>query len=369
MNTKTKTIVLLSMGMFFLIGNQTAEAQLLKKLKDAAQGKTPPPSEQKKGTKLKGEDLIDKTFTEDQYGISGIYYYQNTSGIFPAKFDLSISDEKSTDKGAEDMPAFARLKYSIAYEERGNTKVNEDDRLSYYVHAYNLMTYKELYFESGGFAPIFQLAPGVFLKVPGNTSTSFSGSDASVNRYNDEDWKYLAEYGTIYVKEKADLSKWSSPDIDLIKTKVMDHVNKVQETYAMVNAKKNSKTEMPSVGKLNSKFIQDRALKTYKEKNDPINKGWTHHYMYVHGNEWVNKKKYNAVGVLVDTHRELQVVIVRTSPQGECRADLMYYNELYVNGKYDAANGLVSGPVSYIGMPGGVLPCEKATAFKSKLAK
>lgn len=354
----------------FVMGNiQFSNAQFLKKLKDAAEGKTTPPSEQKKGTKLKGEDLIDKNFIEDEYGISGIYYYQNASGIFPAKFDLSISDKKSTDKGAEDMPAFVKLKYSIAYEERGNIKVNEDDRESYYVHAYNLMTHKELYFESGGFAPIFQLAPGVFLKVPGNTSTSFSGSDASVNRYNDDDWKYLAEYGTIYVKNKADLSKWAAPDINLIKTKVMDHVNKVQETYAMVNAKKNSKTEMPSIGKLNSKFIQDRALKTYKEKYDPINKGWTHHYMYVHGNEWVNKKKYNAVGVLVDTHRELQVVIVRTSPKGECRADLMYYNELYVNGKYDAANGLVSGPVSYIGMPGGVLPCEKTIAFKAKLAK
>lgn len=369
MITKTKTIALLFMGVFFLVGNQTAEAQLLKKLKDAAEGKTPPPSEQKKGKKLKGEELIDKNFTEDEYGISGIYYYQNSAGIFPAKFDLSISDKKSTDKGAEDMPAFAKLKYSIPYEERGNLKVKDDDRESYYVHAYNLMTYKELYFESGGFAPIFQLAPGVLMQVPGNTSTSFSGSEAPVFRYEDKDWTYLAEYGTFYVKNKEDLANWNAPDINLIKTKVMDHVNKVQETYAMVNAKKNSKTEMPSIGKLNTKFIQDRALKTYKEKYDPINVGWTHHYMYVHGNEWANKTKFNQYGVKVESHRELQVVIVRTSPKGECRADLMIYVEPFASGKYDAQSGYIMGPASYIGMPGGILPCEKTTAFKSKLAK
>ena len=82
----------------------------------------------------------------------------------------------------------------------------------------------------------------------------------------------------------------------------------------------------------------------------------------------VNKKKYLPNGQQVESHRELHVVIVRKNPQGQCKADLMYYVEIFENGKYNP-EGKVTGPVSYIGMPGGYLPCEKAAAFKSKLAK
>ena len=185
----------------------------------------------------------------------------------------------------------------------------------------------------------------------------------------DDLWQDLAKSSSILVKNKEDLGKWDNVDVNLVKEKVTAQHNQILAIYDEQKNNRTSKTEMPTIGKLNTKFIQDRALKTYNEKYESINKGWKHHYMYVHGNEWVNKKAKDRNGILRDTHRELQVVIVRTSPSGECRADLMFYVELFENGKYDAANGKVTGPVSYIGMPGGIIPCPKVEEFRSKLTK
>lgn len=317
-----------------------------------------------------GEELIGSAVMEDPYGVSGIYYTMNTEYniLYVAKIEVKVSETKSTAKGAGEFPEYLEFKYDIPYKENASDK---GTHTLGYAYAQSLVEKGELFYSSDyNIPPIFQLAPGVLLKVPSNTSSHFGGTLAPVNK-PDYDWAYLAKSGTFYVKDKEEAANWgNNPETtEIIKTKVMEHYQSVQGIYQKAEAKKNANTEMPAMGKLNTKFIQDRALKTYNEKYNSINKGWTHHYMYVHGNEWVNKKARNKFGELADTHRELQVVIVRTSPSGECRADLMYYVELYQDGKYNAAEGKVTGPVSYIGMPGGILPCEKSEAFKSKLAK
>lgn len=216
---------------------------------------------------------------------------------------------------------------------------------------------------------MFQIEPGVIFMSPSNYTGVIIGTEPSFKK-DDFNWKYYVEYGTFYVKNKDDLKKWTYSEevVDKVKTAIAELSESINSIYSEVESKRNANNEMPSMGKLNSKFIQDRALKTYKEKYDPIHKGWTADYMYVHGNEWVNKKKYLPNGQQVESHRELQVVIVRKNAQGQCKADLMYYVEIFENGKYNP-EGKVTGPVSYIGMPGGYLPCEKAAAFKSKLAK
>ena len=359
-----------------LLGNiQFSNAQLLKKLKDTATGKTESSSSSnssssgKGSSKMIGESEINDEFKVDEYGFNGIYYSQTKRGIIKAKFEFEICKDKSTAKGAEDMPGCLKLKYEIP--EDNSTIWRNTDAVDGYAYPQSAITTKNMYFPKRGmFGDLFQIAEGVFLMTPNNASSSFTGSDANALK-DDYDFKYIVESGSFFVKNKEELSKWTAtPEIiELVKTKIQEALRSVQSIYAEVEGKKNAKNEMPSIGKLNTKFIQDRALKTYKEKYEPINKGWTHDYMYVHGNEWVNKKKYLPNGQLVESHRELHVVIVRKNPQGQCKADLMYYVEIFENGKYDAANGKVTGPVSYVDMPGGYLPCEKAAAFKSKLAK
>jgi len=360
----------------FLLGNiQFSNAQLLKKLKEAATGKTESSSSSnsssssKGSSKMIGESEINDEFKVDEYGFNGIYYSQTKRGIIKAKFEFEICKDKSTAKGAENMPGCLKFKYEIP--EDNSTIWRNTDAVDGYAYPQSAITTKNMYFPKRGmYGDLFQIADGVFLMAPNNTSSSFTGSDASALK-EDYDFKYIVESGSFFVKNKEELNKWNAtPEIiDLVKTKIQEALRSVQSVYAEVEGRRNANNEMPSIGKLNTKFIQDRALKTYKEKYDAINKGWTHDYMYVHGNEWVNKKKYLPNGQLVESHRELHVVIVRKNPQGQCKADLMYYVEIFENGKYDAANGKVTGPVSYVGMPGGYLPCEKAAAFKSKLAK
>ncbi|UPQ80149.1 hypothetical protein M0M57_04775 [Flavobacterium azooxidireducens] len=369
MITKTKTIALLFIGVFFLIGNQTAEAQLLKKLKDAAQGKTESTSNSKGSSKMIGESEVSNDFVVDEYGFNGIYYSQTKNGIIKTNMQFEICKEKSKAKGAEDMPACIVFKHEIP---ETNSKIWKDSNAADgYGIPQSVVNTKKLFFPSRGmFGDILYIEPGVLFMSAKNYTGIIGGTEPFIKKddFNIEDY---VNSGSFFVKNKEDLKNWSnSVEIqDKVKNRWIETMENINAIYAEVDGKKNANNEMPSIGKLNSKFIQDRALKTYKEKYDPINKGWTHNYMYVHGNEWVNKKKYLPNGQLVESHRELHVVIVRTNPQGQCKADLMYYVEIFENGKYDAANGKVTGPVSYIGMPGGYLPCEKATAFKSKLAK
>ncbi len=363
----------------FLLGNiQFSNAQLLKKLKDAAKEKiidkenTNTQSNtgkgiSKGGSKLIGDNLISNEFKSDEFGISGIYYNQQSQGVVKAKFELDICSEKSKDKGAEDLPACLKFNFEIA--ESNSSSWKGYDHIDGYAHAQHIIETKSLYNPGSDTPPIFQIEDGVLLMVPNNASMNFIGKNAAA-KSDDYDFKYIIEGGRFFVKNKEELKNWTN-NLDkeqLVKEKIQAHMAGVSAIYSHVESKKNANNEMPSMGKLNTKFIQDRALKTYKEKYDPINKGWTAEYMYVHGNEWVNKKKYLPNGQQVESHRELHVVIVRKNPQGQCKADLMYYVEIFENGKYNP-EGKVTGPVSYIGMPGGYLPCEKAAAFKSKLAK
>ncbi len=367
---KTKSIFL-ALTLMLLVA-PTAEAQLLKKLKQAVTGEeqqtntnnNSTASNAKASSAMIGDKEISDEFTVDEFGLNGIYYTQTKRGITKNKFQFELCKDKSTAKGAQDMPGCILFKYEIP---ESNTTiwrntVNNDG----YAHPESLKRIKKLYFSGRGYGDLIQIETGVILMSPSN----YKGAIERFKK-DDFDWKYYVEYGFFYVKNKEDLKKWaySNEVIEKLKAAMTELSESISSIYSEVEGKKNANNEMPSMGKLNSKFIQDRALKTYKEKYEPINKGWTHDYMYVHGNDWVNKKKFLPNGQQVESHRELQVVIVRKNPQGQCKADLMYYVEIFENGKYNAANGKVTGPVSYIGMPGGYLPCEKTVAFKAKLAK
>lgn len=329
-------------------------------------------NQKSQGLKIVGEDLIDLKFTEDEQGISGVYYYQNKrfGGVYPAKIQMKLCEGKSKVKGAENMPTCVMMNLELVgkFGQFDKPEAMKREYEGNYAYAANWERKNPFTFKSDSSVPFYTLAPGVLLFPPDNMSSSLC-CENSIKEMRDELWEYLAKSSSILVKNKEDLGKWENVDVNLVKEKVAAQHNQILDIYSEQKNNRTAKTDMPAIGKLNTKFIQDRALKTYSEKYNPINKGWKHHYMYVHGNEWVNKKAKDRNGILRDTHRELQVVIVRTSPSGECRADLMFYVELFENGKYNAANGKVTGPVSYIGMPGGVIPCQKVEEFKSKLAK
>jgi len=358
-----------------------SKAQLLNFKKKKGEEKTETPAKNnnsvtnnnKKSQTLKivGEDMIDLKFTEDEQGISGVYYYKDEQfgGVYPAKIQMKLCEGKSEVKGAENMPAciMMNLEMVAKYGQFDKPEVMKRKYEGNYAYAANWERKNEFTFQGGGIV-VYTLAPGVLLLPPDNMRSSFCCRN-SIEKKTDDSWDYLAKNSLILVKNKEDISKWEKVDVSLLKEKITAQSNQIFAIYTEQENNKTAQTEMPAIGKLNTKFIQDRALKTYDEKYGPINKGWKHHYMYVHGNEWVNKKAKDKNGVLRDTHRELQVVIVRTSPSGECRADLMFYVELFENGKYNTATGRVTGPVSYIGMPGGTILCSKVEEFRSKLAK
>jgi hypothetical protein len=351
------------------------QAQLLKKIKQTASDESlQTNSSQSNATgksssgPLIGASEINDEFIVDEFGLNGIYYTQMNRGISKNKFQFEICKDKSTAKGAQNMPGCIFFNYEIP--ETNTTiwknKVSNDG----YAIPESLLRTKRLYFAGQGYGDMFLIEPGVIFMSPSN----WKGVIESIEPQFKKEGFNLKDYinsGSFYVKNKDELNKWVySPEVEeKVRTAMTELTESISSIYAEVEGRRNANNEMPSMGKLNTKFIQDRALKTYKEKYDPINKGWTHDYMYVHGNEWVNKKKYLPNGQLVESHRELQVVIVRKNPQGQCKADLMYYVEIFENGTYNAAQGKVTGPVSYVGMPGGYLPCEKAEAFKAKLAK
>ncbi len=362
--TKSICIVLLTFCTM-----QISNAQLLKKLKGAATGKTETAATSKGGSKIIGESAISDDVIEDDYGINGIYYAQGKKGITKNKLEFDVCKDFSKAKGAEDLPACLSFKYEIPEDDA--TIWRDTNTIDEYAHPQNLLANKSLFFPARGmFGAIFLIEDGVLFMMNNRDNGFITGTDAQAKNA-DFDFTNITQSGTFYVKNKESVSNWSAtPEVVAkVKVAIQTGLQNVSDVYTVVESKKNAKNEMPAIGKLNSKFIQDRALKTYKEKYDAINKGWTSNYMYAHGNEWVNKKKYLPNGQLVESHRELHVVIVRTNPQGQCKADLMYYVEVFENGNYNAASGKVTGPVSYIGMPGGYLPCEKTVAFKSKLIK
>lgn len=368
---KTVLVIIL-----ILLNGIPVQAQLLKKLKDKVQNNntesssgssTSNPSKAKKEIPL---SVIRADYNEDDYGFSGIYYYQGQFGVYPAKFDFDICKNRSTIKGAEDVPACITLSYSIAYQEdrydepRADNASFEND----YGYAYNVMHNKQFTVSAyrSGLGAIFQLEPGVIFITPSNTGSHFFNKNAAVNDYRDEQWDYLASYGTVYLKDKSKLKDWASLNTAYLKSKIMEQSQNLQNVYAELEAKKHEATEMPSIGSLNSKVLQKRALESYNQKYSKINAGWKHDYMYIHSSEWFYKKKLNIFGQEVESHREIHAVIVRTSPNGECRADLMFYVEPFESGTYHEDRGFIAGPVSYQGMPGGILNCNKASSFKPK---
>lgn len=359
---------------FFTI--TTSNAQLLKKLKDKVQAATSQNESSESTTKTKGSkkeiplSAVRADFKEDDYGFSGIYYYQGEFGVFPAKFDFDICKNMSTIKGAEDVPACITLDYSIAYQEN-NYSAPRADNASFendYGYAYNVMHNKQFTISGvrSGLGAIFQVELGVIFITPSNTGTHFFNKSAAVNDYSDEMWEYVASGGTVFVKDKTKLQEWSSINIDYLKSKILEQSKNLQNVYKELEAKKHEATEMPAIGSLNSSILQKRALESYNKKYGKINAGWKHDYMYIHSNEWFYKKKFNIFGQEVESHREIHAVIVRTSPNGECRADLMFYVEPFESGKYHEDRGFIAGPVSYQGMPGGILSCDKASKYKSK---
>lgn len=372
-----KQIAALFIGAFTLALVPSAEAQLLKKLVNSGSGqdnKEQTPKENGKqdkgGSKIIGEGLISTGFTADEFGISGNYYRKakSSGNVYINLFELSVCTEKSDAKGAQDLPACLKLNIvkPKLYASGNVESESSSGEVWDYAHPTYLTRTKQLYFRnSGNVSSIFSIEEGVLYELPNNMSSSFSGE---VN-WDNINWDYMLESGTFYVKNKDDLDKWANPDKEAFKKKIREHVEGVNAIYKEIEAKKKAGTAMPSIGKLNTKVLQDQAFRTYVAKYESINKGWTHQYCYVHGNEWQVKQAKDNTGKLYDHHRELQVVIVRTSPSGECRADLMFYVEMYENGKPNPATGKVTGPVSYIGMPGGPVPCDKATSFKAGLAK
>ncbi len=375
---KKKLSALIIAG-FTLAASPAAEAQIFKKLTNQGssdsnnsgqQGSSGSGKQDKGGSKILGEGLINTTFTADEYGISGIYYRKarSSGNVYMNLFEVSVCTEKSDAKGAQDLPACIKLKIQkpvLTYSGNVNIEEYSGEAWDYAFPTY-LARNKQMYFRNSSNIPnIFTLDEGVLYEAPDNMNSAFTGQVD----WNSMDWDYLLNEGLFFVKNKEDLDKWAKPDKEAFKAKIREQVEGINAIYKEVEDKKKAGNQMPVIGKLNTKAIQDLAFKTYVEKYEPINKGWTHLYAYVHGNEWVNKKAKDLLGNWYDTHRELHVVIVRKSPSGECRADLMYYVEMYENGKYNPASGKVTGPVSYIGMPGGPVPCDKATAFKATLAK
>lgn len=85
----------------FVLGNiQFSNAQLLKKLKETATGKSETTTTSKGGSNMIGSSEINDEFAADEYGLNGIYYAQTNRGISKNKFEFEICKDKSTAKGA-----------------------------------------------------------------------------------------------------------------------------------------------------------------------------------------------------------------------------------------------------------------------------
>lgn len=309
-----------------------------------------------------GDTEFDSEFTEDNFGISGIYYYKgqfnNKDYYYKTKINyFKISDENSEITGRPDY-----VEFDMNYAYLSSTGYPRSDSKSFGFDdidvAYFLET--EKLFGSG----LLQFDNGVIYEVPDNTKVRFGNSKSSAEEYFSVDVDYFMNSGKFYSKNKEDLDE--TPTIEEIKTAYDKALAFRRNIFDSQEAAKVAKTEMPSISPLNTKALQDKALASYNAKYNSINKGWTHHYIYVHGTEW-ETYTHRIHGHIL--YRQIPVVIARTNADGKCKADLMYFKEPYENGSYVSSKGHILGPIAYIGMPGGWLLCEKLESFRSKLAK
>jgi hypothetical protein len=326
-------------------------------------GQAPPKPE------FKIEDLKTEV-TEDEFGISGVYYLRHGEDIIPNIFNLAMCKGMSTIKGAEDVPDCFEIFLTIGYyNDYREPDYDRNNFTSNYGYVFNLTNNKKFVADNfGRLGRFYQLEDGVIINPPANETNRLSEVE-SIESLTDADWKSIIEGSLIFVKDKTKLADWENIDKDYLKAALIEHTQSLSDAYATLEARKYAATEMPTVGTLNSKSIRDLAFKTYNEGLGARNKGWTTMYAYVHQNEWANKVKYDAFGKPYKSHRQTNAVIVRKSPKGECRADLMLYAEPYEDGNYQASKGYIARPVSYVGMPGGIVPCDKAENFKSKTLK
>jgi hypothetical protein len=319
---------------------------------------------------FKIEDL--KTdVTEDEFGISGVYYYlSDGKDVIPSIFNFEMCKGMSTIKGAEDVPDCFEIRLTIGYyNDYMEPDFDRNNFTSNYGYVFNLTNNNKFMADNyGRLGRFYMLEEGVIINPPRNETSRLSKVE-SIENLTDEDWESIIERSIIFVKDKSKLTDWQNIDKAYLKEAIIEHTISLSEAYAALEARKHAATEMPSVGALNSKSIRDLAVKTYNEGLGARNKGWTILYAYVHQNEWKNKVKYDVFGKPYKSHRQTNAVIVRKSPSGQCRADLMLYVEPYEDGNYQASKGYIAKAVSYAGMPGGIVPCEKVEAFKSKALK
>lgn len=308
-----------------------------------------------------GDTEFDSEYSEDNFGISGIYYYKGQFNNKEYYYKTKINYFKISDENSERTGRPGYIEFDMKYAYLSSTGYPRSDSKSFGFDdidvAYFLET--EKLFGSG----LLQFDNGLIYEVPDNTKVRFGNSNSSADEYF-FDVDYFMNSGKFYSKNIEDLEK--TPTIVEIKAAYDKALAFRRNIFDSQEAAKVAKTEMPSISPLNTKALQEKALASYNSKYNSINKGWTHHYMYVHGTEW-ETYTHRVHGHIL--FRQIPVVIARTNADGKCKADLMYFKEPYENGQYVASKGEIVGPIAYIGMPGGWLLCEKMNAFKSKLAK
>lgn len=370
-NTSAKTLSFLAFAFFLsfsLIPDLQAQ-NLRGKLKDKfkegakAERQAEKEAEANKPPGILGENFITDEFKADEYGISGIYYMKKLDEplVSKIKLELSVSEKKSTEKNATHLPAYMKLLFTTPKKnDYGELELEKDEEEADYAWA-GLLVNEGIFATSS----TVRVTDGVFFIPPGNAILSFYKT-----AHEDGSWDYYMESGFLIVRNVEDFEVWKNKREEIQAAAVKAYKSK-QDLYASIKAAKVANVEMPKMGKLNSAARQQQALKAYNKKyGSATSRGWTHHYAYIHGDDWKYVTKIeNGINTGKPFYREIAMVITRTSDKGECRADLMRYTELYQNGDYQLSTGDVPGPISFMGMPGGILPCERMEAFKSKLAK
>lgn len=319
------------------------------------------PNAQQTPSNVIGDTEFDSEYTEDKFGISGIYYYKGKFGEKEYYYKTKINYFEISDENSERTGGPGYMEFDMDYAYLSNSGYPRSDSKGFGFDdidvAYFLET--EKLFGAG----LLQFDNGLIYEVPDNTKVRFGNSKSSADEYF-SDVDYFMNSGKFYSKNMEDLDE--TPTIEEIKAAYDKALAFRRNIFDSQEAAKVAKTEMPSISPLNTKALQNKALESYNKKYNSINKGWTHHYMYVHGTEW-EVYTHHLFGHTL--FRQIPVVIARTNADGKCKADLMYFKEPYENGSYVASKGHIVGPIAYIGMPGGWLLCEKLEAFRNKLAK